>query len=289
MFLPREVRPKSPVQDVLTFLLLVDNSTLGISMEDQVLRFERRGSVGLLMLNRPQVLNAINEPMIDAMLERFEQIEGDDELGSAVIQGAGKAFCTGHDLREILQTKPLGRRHLFKKSIKVYEEIAKMSKPVIAAVHGYTVAAGCGLAAAGDLVVASEDAVFQTPGVNIGMFCLTPMIPLQRSIGRKKAMEMLITGDPIGSTEAEKLGLVNKIVPKGKHVETAVELAERIGGKSRVAYRIGKPAFYMMGDMEYLKALHYAKDLITIASTAEDAEEGMRAVLEKRPPVWRNK
>jgi len=258
-------------------------------MEDQVVGFERRGSVGLLTLNRPQVLNAINEPMIDAILERFEEIEDDSGLGSAVIDGAGKAFCSGHDLKEILQAKPLERRHLFTKSVKVYENIAKMSKPVIAAVHGYTVAAGCGLAAACDMVVASEDAVFQTPGVNIGMFCLTPMIPLQRSIGRKKAMEMLITGDPIGSAEAERLGLVNRVVPKGKHVEAAVELAEKIAGKSRVAYSIGKPAFYMMGDMEYLKALHYAKDLITLASTAEDAEEGMKAILEKRTPRWRNR
>ncbi|MBS7622159.1 enoyl-CoA hydratase/isomerase family protein [Candidatus Bathyarchaeota archaeon] len=258
-------------------------------MEDLVVKFERKGSVALLTLNRPQVLNAINEPMIDIILEKFKEIEDDGGLGSLVIEGAGKAFCSGHDLREILQASPLKRRDLFTKSIKIYEDIAKMSKPVIAAVHGYTVAAGCGLAAACDIAVASEDAVFQTPGVNIGMFCLTPMIPLQRAIGRKKAMEMLITGDPIGSSEAEKLGLVNRVVPKGKHVEVALEFAEKISGKSRVAYGIGKPAFYLMGDMEYLKALHYAKDLITLASTAEDAEEGMRAILEKRMPEWRNR
>lgn len=227
--------------------------------------------------------------MIDIVLQKLEEIEDDDDLGSVVIGGSGKAFCSGHDLREILQSSPLRRRRLFTKSIKVYEDIARMSKPVIAAVHGYTVAAGCGLAAACDMAVASEDAVFQTPGVNIGMFCLTPMIPLQRAIGRKKAMEMLITGDPIGSSEAEKLGLVNKVVPRGKHVEVALELAKKISGKSRVAYGIGKPAFYVMGDMEYLKALEYAKDLITLASTAEDAEEGMRAVLEKRMPMWRNR
>ncbi len=258
-------------------------------MEDEPLKFERRGSVGLLRLNRPQVLNALNEPMIDSILERLKEIEEEDELGAAVIEGAGRAFCSGHDLKEILQTNPLQRRVLFTKSIKVYEDIAKMSKPVIAAVHGYATAAGCGLAAACDMVVASEDAVFQTPGVNIGVFCLTPMIPLQRSIGRKRAMEMLITGDPISATEAERLGLVNKIVPEGRHVEAAVELAEKISGKSRVAYKIGKPAFYMMGDMEYVKALHYAKDLITLASTSEDTEEGIKALLEKRPPRWKNR
>jgi enoyl-CoA hydratase/carnithine racemase len=258
-------------------------------MEDEPLKFERRGSVGLLRLNRPQVLNALNEPMIDSILERLKEIEEEDELGAAVIEGAGRAFCSGHDLKEILQTNPLQRRVLFTKSIKVYEDIAKMSKPVIAAVHGYATAAGCGLAAACDMVVASEDAVFQTPGVNIGVFCLTPMIPLQRSIGRKRAMEMLITGDPISATEAERLGLVNKIVPEGRHVEASVELAEKISGKSRVAYKIGKPAFYMMGDMEYVKALHYAKDLITLASTSEDTEEGIKALLEKRPPRWKNR
>ena len=257
-------------------------------MENEPLKFEKRGSVGLLTLNRPQVLNALNEPMVDAILRTLEHVEMTNELGSAVIEGSGKAFCSGHDLKEIQQSDLLKRRHLFTKSIKVYEDIAKMSKPVIAAVHGYTTAAGCGLAAACDLVVASDDAIFQTPGVNIGLFCLTPMIPLQRSIGQKKALEMLMTGDPISAAEAERLGLANKVVPKGEETKAAVELAERIASKSRFAYRIGKPAFYMMGEMEYVKALHYAKDLIALASMSEDTAEGIKAVLEKRTPVWKN-
>ena len=258
-------------------------------MGDEVLKFERRGSVGLLGLNRPKVLNALNESLVDKILEKLDEIEKNDKLGAAVIEGKGRAFCSGHDLKEIMQANPLERRALFTKSTKVYEDIARMNKPVIAAVHGYATAAGCGLAAACDMVVASEDALFQTPGVNIGVFCLTPMIPLQRSIGRKKAMEMLITGDPISATEAEKLGLVNKVVPEGRHVEAAVELAEKIASKSRVAYKIGKPAFYIMGDMEYAKALHYAKDLISLASTSEDTEEGIKALLEKRAPIWKNR
>jgi enoyl-CoA hydratase/carnithine racemase len=258
-------------------------------MEDELLKFERRGAVAILTLNRPRVLNALNEPMIDAILERFAQIEKSDDFGAVVIEGAGKAFCSGHDLNEILNANALQRRHLFTKSIKVYEDIARMSKPVIAAVHGYTTAAGCGLAAACDMVIASEDSIFQTPGVNIGLFCLTPMIPLQRCIGRKKALEMLITGDPVSASEAEKLGLANRVVPKGKHVESAVVLAEKISSKSRTAYRIGKPAFYLMGDMEYVDALHYAKDLIALASTSMDTEEGIKALLEKRTPQWKNR
>lgn len=257
-------------------------------MENEPLKFEKRGSVGLLTLNRPQVLNALNEPMVDAILENLECVETTRDLGSAVIEGSGKVFCSGHDLKEIMRSDLLKRRHLFTKSIKVYEEIARMSKPVIAAVHNYTTAAGCGLAAACDLVIASEDAIFQTPGVNIGLFCLTPMIPLQRSIGQKKALEMLITGEPIGAVEAERLGLANKVVPKGEHTKAAIELAEKIGSKSRFAYNIGKPAFYMMGDMEYVKALHYAKDLIALASMSEDTAEGIKALLEKRPPRWKN-
>lgn len=258
-------------------------------MEDQPVKFERRGSVALLKLNRPRVLNAINEPMIDALLDRFMEIEKTDELGAVVIEGTGKIFCSGHDLKELMAANPLQRRTLLTKSVKVWEEIVKMSKPVIAAVHSYATAAGCGLVAACDLVVASEDAIFQTPGVNIGIFCMTPMIPLQRVVGQKKAMEMLITGDPINVKEAERFGLVNKIVPNGKHVEGAMEFAEKITGKSRLAYNIGKPAFYTMGEMEYVKALHYAKDLFTLASTSEDTEEGMKAVLEKRSPVWKNR
>jgi enoyl-CoA hydratase/carnithine racemase len=261
----------------------------GFSLEGEPLKFEKKGRVGLFTLNRPHVLNALNEPMIDNILDRLEYVEENDELGAAVIAGEGKAFCSGHDLKEILKASPLERRNLFTKSIMIYENIARMSKPVIAAAHGYTTAAGCGLAAACDMIVAAEDAIFQTPGVNIGLFCLTPMIPLQRSVGRKKALELLITGDPISATEAEKLGLVNKVVPKGKHVEVAVELGEKISGKSRLAYGIGKPAFYMMGDMEYVKAMHYAKDLIALASTSEDTEEGIKALLEKRTPRWTNK
>lgn len=258
-------------------------------LSNTTLKFEKKGSVALLTLNRPEKLNAIDEPLIDSILERFKEIEKDDKIGAAVICGAGKTFSSGHDLNEILQTNPIERRALFTKSIKVYEDIARMSKPVIAAVHYYATAAGCGLAVACDLVVASEDALFQTPGVNIGLFCLTPMIPLQRSVGRKKALEMLITGEPINAIEAERLGLINKVVPNGKHIEAAIELAEKITSKSRIAYAIGKPAFYMMSDMEYVKALHYAKDLISLAITAEDAEEGMKAILEKRVPKWKGR
>lgn len=258
-----------------------------VIMNDEVLIFEKKGSVGLLTLNRPRVLNALNEPLIDAILEKFKEVEEDDNLGAAVIAGEGKIFCSGHDLKELLEINALERRDLWTKSIKVYEDIAKMSKPIIAAVHNYATAAGCGLVAACDLVVATEDALFQTPGVNIGLFCLTPMIPLQRSVGRKKAMEMLITGEPINVKEAARIGLVNQVVGNGKHVDTAIELGRKISNKSRAAYRIGKPAFYMMGDMEYIKALHYSKDLISLASISDDTEEGIRSILEKREPKWK--
>ncbi|VUT24799.1 MAG: Enoyl-CoA hydratase [Candidatus Methanolliviera sp. GoM_asphalt] len=249
---------------------------------------EKEKRIGIVTMNRPNVLNALNSDLLNEMLEVYKELEDDKSIGAIVLKGAGRSFCTGHDLKELMSLSPIERRELFGGSVKIWEYIARMTKPVIAAVHGYATAAGCGMAAACDLVVASEDAKFQTPGVDIGIFCITPMVPLSRSVGMKKSVEMLFTGDLIDAKEAEKIGLVNKVVPDDKLIDSALELAERISEKSWTALHIGKPAFYSIFDMDYIHALEYARDLITLASTSEDTVEGVTAVLEKRDPRWKH-
>lgn len=242
-----------------------------------------------ITLNRPQVLNALDSQLMDELYKALQVAESEEDVGVVILKGSGRSFSTGHDLKEILNTQPFKRREIFGRSVKIWECIARMRKPVIAAAHGYVSAAGCALAAACDLVIASEDALFQTPGVNIGLFCITPMVPLFRSIGLKKALEMLLTGETITAAEAEKLGLVNKVVPQGEHEKEAVEMAKKILNKSWVTVQIGKPAFYTMFDMDYFKALEYARDLIALASLTEDTKEGITAILEKRKPQWKNR
>ncbi|RZN71356.1 MAG: enoyl-CoA hydratase [Candidatus Methanolliviera hydrocarbonicum] len=259
-----------------------------IKMEYKNLIMERKEHVGIITMNRPYTLNALNSDLMSEMLTAFEELEGDERIGAIVLKGAGKSFCTGHDLKELATLSPLDRRDVFGRSVKIWEYIARMTKPVIAAVHGYATAAGCGMAAACDLVIASEDAKFQTPGVDIGVFCITPMVPLSRSVGMKRSVEMLFTGDIISAKEAEKIGLVNKVVPNDKLIDSALELAKRISEKSWAALHIGKPAFYSIFDMDYIHALEYARDLITLASTSEETVEGITAILEKRAPRWKH-
>ncbi len=254
--------------------------------ENLILRKDK--GIATIILNRPNVLNALNGQLMDELYTAFQDAENDVRLGILILEGAGRSFSTGHDLKEILAMSLFKRREIFGKSVRIWEYMARMKKPIIAAVHGYASAAGCALAAASDLVIASEDALFQTPGVNIGLFCITPMVPISRSVGLKKAFEMLITGETFTAAEAERIGLVNKVVPKDTHEEEAVKMAEKIISKSWIAVQIGKPAFHTMFDMDYLKALEYARDLITLTSTTEDANEGIKAILEKRQPKWKN-
>jgi len=257
-----------------------------IKMEYKNLIVEREEHVGIITMNRPNVLNALNGDLMSEMLMAFEELEGDERIGTIVLKGAGRSFCTGHDLNELGTLPPLERREVIGRSVKIWEYIARMTKPVIAAVHGYATAAGCGLAAACDMIVASEDAKFQTPGVDLGVFCISPMVPLFRSVGMKKSIEMLFTGDIFSAKDAEKIGLVNKVVPDDELIDSALKLAKKISDKSWAALQIGKPAFYLMFDMDYIHALAYGRDLITLASTSEETIEGAIALVEKRSPHW---
>ncbi len=259
-------------------------------MEYQTLLVEQRGKVGVITLNRPKVRNALNSQLMDEIVQALLKFDEDPRVTVVVLKGAGGTFCSGHDFAE-LHGKPLtDLRRTFGKSVQVLQTITAIKKVVIAAVNGYATAMGCALAAGCDLVIASEEAKFQTPGVNVGFACVTPMAAVYRSVGRKKCLELIITGEAIDAVEAERIGLVNKVVPQ-KDLEAAVfELAERIASKAPLALQFGKQAFYAMADMEHNQAYKYAVEMISINADTEDGREGMAAFVEKRPPqTWKGR
>ncbi len=253
----------------------------------QELIVEKRNRVGVITLNRPGARNALSAELMDEMIDALRELDEDPGVAVIIITGAGTTFCSGHDFSELHSKSLADFRRTFGKSVQVLQTIAATSKVVIAAVKGHATAMGCALAAGCDLVVASEEAKFQTPGVNIGFACVTPMAAIYRSVGRKKCLEMIITGEAIDAGEAERIGLVNKVVPQ-KDLEGAVfELAEKIASKAPLALQFGKQAFYAMADMEHNQAYKYAVDMISINADTEDGREGIAAFVEKRPPrTW---
>lgn len=250
---------------------------------------EKTHGIGILTLNRPQVRNALNSQLTGELLDVLQEMEQDSEVGVVILRGAGTVFCSGHDLSEVSGKTLMEYRAIFAKSVRVLETIADMGKPVIAAVHGHAIAMGCALAAGCDLAIASEDALFQTPGVNIGFACITPMAGIYRSLGRKKCLELILTGDAISACEAERIGLVNRVVPREKLEETAMEMAEKIASKAPLAVQLGKQSFYRMADMEHSKAYSYAIEIIAINASTEDGQEGIAAFRERRTPKWQGK
>jgi enoyl-CoA hydratase/carnithine racemase len=204
-----------------------------------------------------------------------------------VIGGAGPAFCAGHDLRE-MRTEPKREIYqaLFAQCSRLMMQIVRLPKPVIARVHGIATAAGCQLVASCDLAVAADTARFATPGVNIGLFCSTPMVALSRAVGRKPAMEMLLTGDMIDARRAKELGLINRVVPEGALDQEVSNLAGRIAAKSPLTLAIGKEAFYRQAEMGLEAAYDYASEVMVRNMLARDAEEGIDAFLQKREPTW---
>jgi enoyl-CoA hydratase/carnithine racemase len=254
---------------------------------DPLLLRERRGSVAWLTLNRPAARNALSRGLMTALESALDDAATDPAVKIVVIAGAGPAFCAGHDLREI-RAEP-GRASyeaLFTQCARLMTRIVRLPKPVIARVHGIATAAGCQLVASADLAIAADTARFATPGVNIGLFCSTPMVALSRAIGRKPALEMLLTGDPIDAARARELGLINRVVPEAGLDEAVTSLANQIAGKSPLTLAIGKEAFYRQTDMDLDAAYAYAAEIMTRNMLARDAEEGIDAFLAKRPPVW---
>jgi enoyl-CoA hydratase/carnithine racemase len=247
-----------------------------------------------LTMNRPAARNALSIGLMTALVEAVDRTAHDKECRIVVIAGAGPAFCAGHDLRELRADcdRAGGRREAYERTFTLCSElmlkIVRLPKPVIAEVHGIATAAGCQLVATCDLAVAADDARFATPGVNIGLFCSTPMVALTRAVGRKAAMEMLLTGELIDAEKARALGLVNRVVPRAELRSAVDALAHQIAAKSAFTVAIGKEAFYRQAELALPDAYRYAAEIMTRNMLAEDAAEGIDAFLEKRPPVWRD-
>lgn len=245
------------------------------------------GAVRTLTLNRPQARNALSNALIAALSEALAQADADPSVHVLILTGAGPGFCSGHDLRE-MRAHPgeAACSTVFASCSRMMTSIVRLSKPVIAAVHGIATAAGCQLVAACDLAIAGEGARFATPGVALGLFCSTPMVALSRAVGRKAAMEMLLTGEMVGAEEARRLGLVNRVVPDAEVLPAAEALAARIAARSPLAIAYGKQAFYRQIELPLEDAYAHASAVMTRNMMANDAAEGIDAFLAKRTPTW---
>ncbi len=255
-------------------------------MERSPVLYDVTDGVAVLTLNNPEKRNVLSRGALESLKKYFDVIAADPDVKAVIIRAVGPAFSAGHDLRELVAGHEEEYRSLFALCTDVMEAIRKLPKPVIAQVHALATAAGCQLAATCDLVVASENATFATPGVKTGLFCTTPGVALSRAVGPKKAMEMLLTGTPISAHEAERAGLVNRVVPADRLAEEAMALARQIIAASSYTLGVGKRAFYEQIALDRPKAYEVAQKTMVENTLAPDAQEGMRAFLEKRPPRW---
>ena len=247
---------------------------------------EEDGGIATITMNRPEKRNPLSSAMMGELITALKKIGERRDLRAVIIAGAGPAFSAGHDLSELLDRDLSFYRHVFDLCAELMQTIQAIPQPVIARVHGIATAAGCQLAASCDIVVASESAKFATPGVRIGLFCSTPMVPLSRAIGRKRAMQMLLTGALIDSRTAADWGLVNEVVP-AEELDVAVsKLAAAIADASPLTLRLGKQAFYRQVDLDQRQAYDIAGAVMALNAMAADAQEGMSAFLEKRLPTW---
>ena len=246
--------------------------------------------ISRIKINDTSNYNALSSKNISSLIDIFKRLNNDNKTKVIIIEGAGKGFSAGHDLKEIrsLKNKPKYKK-LFNLCSKLMMEIIEGRKPVVAKVHGAAFAAGCQLVASCDLAVSSDDAIFATPGVNIGLFCSTPMVAVSRKVSRKKTMKMLLTGDPINAKYAKEIGLINDYYPISELEEEVLKLARKIASKSNLTIKIGKKAFYKQLEMPISKAYKYTSEIMTKNAMELDAEEGISAFLEKRKPNWKNK
>jgi enoyl-CoA hydratase/carnithine racemase len=260
-----------------------------------VLLRERDGPIAILTLNRPAARNSLSEALLIALSEAWHDIAADQSVRAVVLTANGPAFCAGHDMKEMTarRSDADGGRAYFRTLMTtcsaMMQQIVHLPQPVIAAVSGVATAAGCQLVASCDLAVASSSARFATPGVDIGLFCSTPMVALSRNVARKHAMEMLLTGDMIEAERAAAIGLVNRVVPAGDELSAAIAVAKQIASKSSYTVKIGKRAFYEQAEMSLAAAYAHASEVMTGNMMARDAEEGICAFLDKRTPTWEDK
>jgi enoyl-CoA hydratase/carnithine racemase len=244
------------------------------------------GDSAQITLNRPEKRNALSLELMEELIAALESVSAEPETRTIVLAGAGPAFSAGHDLSEMVGRDLAFYQQLFDVCTVLMETIHRVPQPVIAKVHGIATAAGCQLVAACDLVVAADTARFATPGVKIGLFCSTPMVPLTRAIGRKRALEMLLTGDLVEATRALEWGLVNVVVPEDELDAAVAALAEKVAGSSPLTVAIGKEAFYAQVELDEHRAYDLTKSVMAMNSLAGDAQEGMCAFLDKRKPEW---
>ncbi len=254
---------------------------------DALVLRQDKGPVATLTLNRPKQLNALSQAMLSALLAALDGVAIDRAIRVVILQGSGRAFCAGHDLKEMRANPDIAfQKRLFAQCSKVMLALRDIPQPVIAQIHGIATAAGCQLAAACDLAVAADDTRFAASGINVGLFCTTPGVALGRAIARKHAAEMLLTGDFIDAPRAYEIGLINRSVPAEALTQTAHDLADRITSKSAHAIALGKNAFYRQLEMGLDEAYAYAGDEMARNMMARDAGEGIDAFIEKRKPVW---
>ena len=243
-----------------------------------------------LKLNDPGSYNSLSSNMLKSLISRFKDLDKDQKTRVIIIEGSGKGFSAGHNLKEVksLKGKP-NYKKLFELCSQLMMVIINCNKPVIAKVHGAAFAAGCQLVATCDLALSTDDAIFSTPGVNIGLFCSTPMVALSRNVTRKKAMKMLLTGDPVSAKQAKDIGLINDHFSHDHLEDEVLKLAENISSKSRKVVKIGKKAFYKQLEMPIDKAYKYTSQVMSENMMALDAREGISAFIEKRKPIWKDK
>jgi enoyl-CoA hydratase/carnithine racemase len=250
---------------------------------------ELDGAFACLTLNRPEKRNALSLEMMQSIIAALHQIGKDPNIKVVILGAKGKVFSAGHDLGEMVDRELDAYQHLFGVCVEMMELIQTIPQPVIAVVQGPATAAGCQLVATCDLAVAADTAWFATPGVKIGLFCSTPMVAVSRSIGRKRMMEMLLTGDPIPAAEAKAAGLVNRVVPADQLESAARELAEKIAAMSPSIEGLGKEAFYKQIDLTQHEAYAYTAEVMALNAKLPDAHEGISAFLDKRKPKWRER
>jgi enoyl-CoA hydratase/carnithine racemase len=255
-------------------------------MQKSVVEFSADGDVGFVTLANPDKRNVLSRMALAQLIERFDEAEADGQVKCVILRSTGPAFSAGHDLREIVDATDSERQSLFALCTQTMQTIRGLSLPVIAQVQGIATAAGCQLAATCDLIVAAEEASFATPGIKIGLFCSTPAVPLVRAVPTKKAMEMLLTAEPISACEAERVGLVNRVVAREDLESATIELARKIAAASPFAIGLGKRAFYEQAALDVPAAYALTEQIMVENARAADAVEGIRAFLERRAPAW---
>ncbi len=258
-------------------------------MKYQDIRFQVEEGIGFIILNRPEKRNALSMNLMAEMIDLLQSVKKNPEVRVLIIRSEGRVFSSGHDLSEMLEGNAVSYRTIFDACTEMMEAIRSLPQPVIAQVQGLATAAGCQMVAACDLAIASQEAKFATPGVRIGLFCHTPQVPLSRAVGRKRALEMLLTGRPISAEEAERYGLVNKVVPPERLAGETLALAKQIAEASPLTLALGKQSFYNQIESEEARAYHYAKEMMALNAMTEDAQEGISAFLNKRTPKWKGK